>query len=260
MLEENPALTLDRLVELKYSTRVGLADRVLDDLIAAARNAGDPKAHDAAEVLAGWDRQAEPESTGALLFFSWVGALPATDPATLSDLFATPGDPTDPLGTPAGLKDPAGAVRALVAAANNVAGTFGRLDTPWGEVARLSRGGVDLPANGSPGDPFGVFRVLEFDFAALVRERRTEALAGDSFVAAVAFGDPVRARVLLGYGNASQPGSPHVGDQLALSAAGQLRPAWRTRAEIEANLEAREVLAGGSSAPASGSVATPESG
>ena len=44
------------------------------------------------------------------------------------------------------------------------------------------------------------------------------------------------------YGNASQPGSPHVGDQLPLAARGELRPAWRTRAEIEANLETRDVL------------------
>ena len=65
---------------------------------------------------------------------------------------------------------------------------------------------------------------------------------GDSYVAAVEFGDPVRAQVLLTYGNASQPGSPHVGDQLALSANGEMRTVWRTREEIEANLEAREVL------------------
>ena len=61
-------------------------------------------------------------------------------------------------------------------------------------------------------------------------------------MAAVEFGETVRARVLLTYGNASQPGSPHVGDQLVLSANGEMRPAWRTREEIEANLEEREEL------------------
>ena len=68
---------------------------------------------------------------------------------------------------------------------------------------------------------------------------------GDSYIAAVEFGEPVRAQVLMTYGNATQPGSPHIGDQLALSAKGELRPAWRTREEIEANLEAREVLGTG---------------
>ena len=52
----------------------------------------------------------------------------------------------------------------------------------------------------------------------------------------------MRARVLLTYGNASQKGSPHAGDQLKLFSKQELRPVWRTRKEIEANLEAREAL------------------
>jgi acyl-homoserine-lactone acylase len=63
---------------------------------------------------------------------------------------------------------------------------------------------------------------------------------GDSFVSIVEFSNPVRARVLLTYGNASQKGSRHAGDQLELFARQELRRAWLTRQEIEANLEARE--------------------
>ncbi len=47
--------------------------------------------------------------------------------------------------------------------------------------------------------------------------------------------------MLLSYGNASQPGSPHAGDQLELVSQEKLRPAWRTRAEVEANLELRSL-------------------
>jgi acyl-homoserine-lactone acylase len=47
---------------------------------------------------------------------------------------------------------------------------------------------------------------------------------------------------LLSYGNATQPHSPHVYDQLELFARKQLREAWLTRPEIEAHLELREVL------------------
>jgi acyl-homoserine-lactone acylase len=61
-------------------------------------------------------------------------------------------------------------------------------------------------------------------------------------VAAVEFGETVRAQVLLIYGNTSQPGSPHVGDQLVLAAKGEMRTVWRTREEIEANLETRKTL------------------
>ena len=72
--------------------------------------------------------------------------------------------------------------------------------------------------------------------------RRFESFVGDSFVATIEFANPQKAKVLMTYGNSSDPDSPHYGDQLALAANKQLRDAWRTRAEIEANLEARTVF------------------
>jgi acyl-homoserine-lactone acylase len=249
MLEENPDLTLDRLAVLKYSTRMELADRLLDELIASAGAADDPQARRAAAVLAAWDREANPDSRGALLFFAWVQTLGAADPVSLSDLFANPADLAEPLTTPSGLRDPERAVRALVEAAAMVEDAAGRLDPPWGEVARLRIGGFDLPANGFPGDPYGAFRVLYFafggtffDVSTLAETGTTPAIQGDTYVAAIEFADPVRALVLNTYGNASQPGSPHRGDQLALSARGEMRPAWLTRREIEANLAERELV------------------
>ena len=50
----------------------------------------------------------------------------------------------------------------------------------------------------------------------------------------------MRARANVAYGNASQPGSPHRVDQLPLASRKELRPVWRTRADIEAHLERRE--------------------
>ena len=49
-----------------------------------------------------------------------------------------------------------------------------------------------------------------------------------------------RARALLTYGNASQPGSPHRTDQFSLYATKELREVWRTREEVERNLILRE--------------------
>jgi hypothetical protein len=56
------------------------------------------------------------------------------------------------------------------------------------------------------------------------------------------FEPPIQTEVLLSYGNVTQPGSPHRGDQLQLLAEKELRPAWRTREEVEANLERSELL------------------
>ncbi|MEQ8963654.1 MAG: penicillin acylase family protein, partial [Coleofasciculus sp. C2-GNP5-27] len=56
------------------------------------------------------------------------------------------------------------------------------------------------------------------------------------------FSDPIKARVLTVYGNATQPGSGHIGDQLPLYARKELRPVWRTRQDIEANLRSRTIF------------------
>lgn len=233
MVMADSSISLDEMVAYKHSTRMELADRVLDDLLAAVRERGTPAAREAAAVLERWNHDADADSRGAVLFLAWVRTLMERSGGVP---FATGWNPSAPLATPDGLADPAAAVAALEAAATLVRGAYGALDVPWGEVNRLRRDSLDLPANGGP-DEAGVFRAL---WSEPEPDGRFVAGGGDSFVAAVEFGRTVRAKALLGYGNASQPGSPHRTDQLPLFARKELRPVWRTRAEVEANLESRE--------------------
>jgi len=87
----------------------------------------------------------------------------------------------------------------------------------WGTVYRLKSDAIDLPANG--GDDFlGVFRVAWGG-----QDKRI--MGGDSYVGIIEFGDKVSARVLLSYGNSSEKGSPHKGDQLRLFSEKKLRTA-----------------------------------
>lgn len=230
MLEQDRKIRFESLSRYKHSTRMELADRILDELTAAVGPRSSDLTRQAARVLENWDRRADAESRGAVLFAEWVRTLGP-------DMFATPWQEREPLATPKGLAHPVAAVAALEKAARATRDRFGSLDVPWGEVFRLRIGEYDLPASGGP-SRLGVFRVLEF---APEKDGRFRAAFGDSFVALVEFSQPVRAAVLLSYGNATQPGSPHRGDQLELFARKQLRPVWRTREEIEANLESREV-------------------
>ena len=48
--------------------------------------------------------------------------------------------------------------------------------------------------------------------------------------------------VLLSYGNATQKGSPHNGDQLELFSKKELRDAWFTKSEVDANTVQTEVI------------------
>lgn len=229
MLQENPKLSVDDVIRLKYSTRSELADRLLNDLISLARQ--DALTHEAADVLAAWDRQTEPESRGAVLFAAWVEAI------DWSDFFATSWHPDSPLSTPNGIADPEAAIAALSTVAQKVEAAYGSLAVSWGEVFRIQHGGVDLPANGAE-DPLGVFRNLWF----APTETGYSNIGGDSFIAVVEFSNPVKAQVLNSYGNSTQPNSPHQTDQLALSAHKQLRPVWRSRSDIEAHLVSRQVF------------------
>ena len=236
MLLADSSITLEEMIGYKHVTRMELADRILDDLLPAARAKGGAAAA-AAEVLAAWDREADAGSRGGVLFESFVGEL-AERGGSLERALAVPWNPARPLDTPDGFADPALAVGALEAAAARVEGAFGALDTAWGDVHRLRRDSVDLPGNGA-GDHLGVFRVAEW---APDPDGRLRAVSGDTYVAAIEFGERPRAMALLGYGNWSRPGSPHRTDQLPLFAEKRLRPVWRERVEVEANLERREIL------------------
>jgi len=54
----------------------------------------------------------------------------------------------------------------------------------------------------------------------------------------VEFGDSIRANGVLGYGNFSQPGSPHRTDQLQLYSDKKLRPILFYRHDVEKNVVA----------------------
>jgi acyl-homoserine-lactone acylase len=247
MLMEDDKISFDELIRYKHSTRLELADRILDDLAAAVAASGDAEAKAAMDVLANWDRQTNADSRGAVLFEAfakqWTKSAGGINRlGTASPLFAKPWDVADPIRTPDGLANPGEAVSALAEAARQVKRQHGRLDVPWGEVYRFKIWGQDLPANGGPG-PLGAFRVMTFGSAGRADATTpVRPFHGDTYVAAVEFSKPVRAKALIGYGNASQPGSPHRTDQLGLLQQKQLRPVWRTRAEVLKHLEKRDSL------------------
>lgn len=214
MLAEDDKISFDEMIAYKHSTRMEMADRLLDDLIPAARKYGKDLGQKAANILETWDRQANADSRGAVLFAFWVQQL------DLDKTFSKPWNENSPRTTPDGLADPQSAVATLEAVAAEMEKTYGTIDVPWGDVFRLSYGNIDLPGNGGP-DPLGIFRNLYFSPQS---DGKFKSELGDSYVAAIEFSNPVRAMALTSYGNATQPKSPHVGDQLKMFAEKKLRP------------------------------------
>lgn len=235
LITENLPLSLNQLIAGKFDTRLALADRFLDDLMAASEEYGGELAQDAIAILKTWDRTAEANSRGAVLFAQWAQAMNfrfMPDPEVVAQNW----QPENPLTTPDGLANPANAIATLEAVAQQVKDNYGSLDVPWGEVYRVQAGDRDLPARGANGN-LGSFSVLQFS---ATESGQYRASGGDSFIAAVEFGDTVEAKVLLTYGNATQPHSTHRGDQLPLYLNRELRPVWRDRVTLESHLESRE--------------------
>jgi acyl-homoserine-lactone acylase len=256
LLMDDASITYEEMIAYKHSTRMLLADRILDDLLPGALESADPDVVRGARVLESWDRTADAESRGGVLFEAWVRRWWSAAGGG-SGAFAQPWDPERPVATPDGIASLEQALDALGSATRAVEEAHGAADVPWGEVHRLRVGArfpgdetvpsgaaaPDLPANGSGGDPFGVFRVVGYDQEA--EDGTRTATSGDSYVAAVEFTpEGLRARTLLTYGNWSRPGSSHRGDQLELFSRKELRPAWRSREEVEANTERREEVPG----------------
>lgn len=233
LLYENPSIAFEQLPALTQSTFSELTTQVLDALITAARQSDKANAQKAAEILAKWDRHADADSVGAALFAAW--AINYVQP-TGTAIFAKPWDIHDPLNTPHGLSNPGAAVDALDKVATQLEALRplgGGMDVPYGKAFRMRVGKYDLPASGSF-DVLGTFRTLNFTQD---KDLRFKAVQGNSYMVLAEFSQPIHAKVLLTYGNATQPDSPHVGDQLELFANKQFRDAWLTRDVIEQHLE-----------------------
>ncbi|MGZ0018682.1 penicillin acylase family protein [Nitrosomonas sp. wSCUT-2] len=254
MLAAQPEMSFEELVAAKHSTHSLAADQLLDELLLAALASDDPLLHQAAAVMSQWDRQFLAESRGARLFSLWfekwaeltIAKATEINPnyvftpdQLLGSLFYwQPFDSSKPLMTPRGLADKPLALNALREAIAQLLAETGKLDITWGEVARLRRDRIDLPGNGADTD-LGVFREIVYEPDV---DGKLRSSYGDSFIAVIEFSKPVRAQVLMTYGNATQSPFFETYNQLDLAAKQQLRPVWSSRNEIESNVQFREFL------------------
>ena len=235
MAYEDQEITFNELLDYKMDTRMELADRLLDDLISSAIASEDELLNKASTVLYDWDRCANNDSKGAILFKKWVDAVGFK--IDNSELFKIPWDESNPIKTPYGIKNIEFALETLKSVALDVIDKYDSLNVAWGDVYRIIIDDVDLQSNGGPGDPYGIFRVTGYK---PIKDNRYAAIGGDSFQAIVEFSSPLKALVSIGYGNASQKNSMYRSNQAEFYSQKKLRHAWRTLKEIEQNLSFEE--------------------
>jgi acyl-homoserine-lactone acylase len=237
LLADYKKLSYEDFVAHKLSTHTLMADRVLDDLVAAAGSDPDPEVKAAVALLKAWDRETVADSKAALLFETWANRFSPNNFTSLAN-YKVKWLAADPIGTPKGVADPAKAVEMLKAAIGEMKSKYGAIDRPFGEVSRFAIDKVDLPGNGGFGNT-GIFRTITWG---PLKDGKRVPQHGETWVSLVEFSTPIKAKGLMSYGNASQPGSPHRSDQLQHLSDKTFRTLWFTRAEVEKHLEGRTTL------------------
>jgi len=241
MLGSRERFSFDDVLDLKFTTRMLLADRVKPELLEAARAVPAPSTDlvRAVELLDAWDNRVAATSVGAVVFQRFWD----TYRSGLKQPYAVAWDPKRPAETPSGLGDPARGVTMLEEAVRWARSTYGSEAAAWGDVHRYRFGDLDLPGEGAAGT-YGVYRVQQFDAAP--GGRRIAGLAGtspdlagfgDAWILLVHFTRPVQAFSVLAYGQNANPASPHSRDQIRIFADHRLRPIWFTEADIKAHQE-----------------------
>lgn len=228
LAHDDRKLSLEEMVELKHSPRMLVAERVVDDLVAAVRAtrpSGDVAR--ALEVLEKWDRTAAAESRGGVLFETWVARYGET--IDTARFYREPWTPERPMETPVGIGSVPEATAAFAWTVEELDRRGWAVDEKWGEVHRVIRGDVDEPVSGCP-STLGCFRTLSYS---RTPDGRLEADRGDGWILAVEFGEVPRAYSILAYGQSNTPDSPHFADQAAMFARGEMKRVAFTREDIE---------------------------
>ena len=208
-----------------WDSRLSEADRTIPALVAEWDSMPPSASRDSlapiVRRLGAWDRVADTASVETT-WFVLASELRAMD----SRRFATQ-------------------VAALAEALGRLRQQWGTIEVPWGRLNRHQR---PLPGARGPavvdttrtslavgGGPGALGSVFTFNSAPFGSAAPRIGRSGNSFVKVIAFGPTLRAASILNYGQSGDAASPHFFDQAALYARRQFKPAWFSRADVEAN-------------------------
>ncbi len=233
--------TLDSLLEAAYNPLLTAFEPLIPALLAAAEQGSADDLAEPLALLADWDLRSGVDSTATTLAVYWAQTLMnevAADAAAAG------------INIYQYMAENAGAERLLSALRGARAELLADWDSwqvPWGEVNRYQRNDGAIAQrfdDAAPSLPVGFASgrwgaLASFGSRKYPGTRRMYGTSGNSFVAAVEFGEPLRAKAITVGGLQSDPASTHFDDQAEMYASGEFRDVLFYRADIEANLERR---------------------
>lgn len=244
VLQNRTDFTVERLLEAAYDPLLVAFEPLLPALERAWQSLpdGDPRRavlEDPVMLLVNWDRRYSLESTATTLAHYWgqnLMNLVRPDAAAQG---------MDVMGFMVERASAEQHLDALLRALTTLSTDFGDWRVAWGDINRYQRndGAIEQQFDDSkPSLPVAFASSTWGSLAAFGAQVypgtvRMYGTRGNSFVAAVEFGDRLRARAITVGGLASDPDSPHFDDQALMYTQGQFRDVLFYRADIEAAAE-----------------------
>ena len=225
ILANEDSFSFEEWADLAFDTYIMKAEEELPALFEEwnkYKTAGieyDDELQQAIEVLANWDKRGAVNSIATTLFVLWHEKLSRTN------------ENED--------WEKVNALKDVIQVCDSVYGDW-RLQ--WGAINRLQR-----PKKGGYNDQRKSFPVGAVDdnlgtiFAFRSRQRKNTkkryGYYGQSYVCVVEFGDEVKSKSIIPFGQSSDPESSHFFDQAKLFAKKEFKPSWYYLTEIKNNLE-----------------------
>jgi len=136
-------------------------------------------------------------------------------------------------------------LQSLATSSAKLEADFGKWKTPWGDINRFQRltGDIVQPFNDAGASiPVGFTSAVwgslaSFGARAYPGTKKWYGTSGNSFVAAVEFGDRVRAVAVTAGGESGHPASAHFNDQAKRYSTGDLREVYYYRSQLKGHTE-----------------------
>jgi acyl-homoserine-lactone acylase len=241
VLEHRKDFTLDSLIGAAFDSYLPWFEKTMPELIQAWEEDTDSdplKAKLAGPVnaLRGWDLRWGVDSVPTSLAVFWgedvvrrIGRDARNLGMTTYDYVANNKVPPQQL------------LQSLSAACDKLEADFGSWKTPWGNINRFQRLDDDVIPHFDDQRPSIPVEFTSAQWGSLAsfgaREypgtKKWYGTSGNSFVAVVEFGKPVRARAVTAGGESGNPSSPHFDDEARRYSTGDLRDVYYYRSDLQ---------------------------
>ncbi|MCL5247227.1 acylase [Cellulophaga sp. 20_2_10] len=216
LLKDRKDYTLDSLIKLAHDPYLPAFEKLIPGLVEAYDKADKTKLLGAPiEVLRNWDFKTSKESVAMTLahYYGTMYDRNVKMPGKMTDMEAM-----TYFGTGSPMSERLSIFRAVI---ERLESDFGTWNIPWGEVNRYQRLNGDIEQAFNDDEPSVAVGYASGRWGALAAygvsytndTKKIYGTRGNSFVAAVEFGDRIKAKTILAGGQSGDPTSPHFNDQ-----------------------------------------------